>query len=481
MNRNFSYELETGPYTSETHIKGSTGLRFSIGQKWEWEIDPIHPLNVRMGVQEILIELSRQSLNGHKPPLILEHYFHEKMTTELEKLVDIFNTSECRTQELLTNCYVLVIMKILNRLDEIDVGEIVSYIQSFQDSTGGFKDSFNENKPTIYASTKAVVALNAVGAEPLNRTGVRDFVYSLQDTTSIPPSYEFKNYKGGGSFPIYTRDAKVLLDILGYSIPNIDKLLLKVEGEVADFVANHSTLSNEEKTDKLGALAYRTLMFKQIGDTMREELFPIAWAFHNNLHELNSAIQISKDRSTDGLLTSLMLMGKADPHLDFFLAPKEIEATEKETVMTLAINNTAYYDYKINITNIELEGNAKNYYQLENLTLNDITLSVNENKEFTLTLNKTTNETIPISLEKVKVRLKGDAPTYDKNFRVGYNYTCSFEIFFEIPLKHPTSEEPKDKGKMTSGAIIGSVLGGGIITGATAGYFLNKKKAKKKE
>ena len=81
MNWNFSYEQETGPYTTETYVKGSTGLRFSIGQNWEWTIDLVHPLNVRMGVQEIFIELSKQSLNGHKPPLIREHYFHEKMAT----------------------------------------------------------------------------------------------------------------------------------------------------------------------------------------------------------------------------------------------------------------------------------------------------------------------------------------------------------------------------------------------------------------
>ena len=37
-------------FSKDTHVVGSTGFRFGIGQNWEWIIDPVHPLNVRMGV-----------------------------------------------------------------------------------------------------------------------------------------------------------------------------------------------------------------------------------------------------------------------------------------------------------------------------------------------------------------------------------------------------------------------------------------------
>ncbi|MHA1127217.1 MAG: hypothetical protein ACTSQX_16450, partial [Candidatus Heimdallarchaeota archaeon] len=332
-------------FSKETHSVGSTGLNFSIAQNWEWTINPVHPINVGNGIREIFIELARQSMNGHKPYWTTEHYYHDKMVVELEKLIDLFNSSECQTYELITNCCVLVIMKILDRLDEIDVPAIVSHIQSFQGASGGFNDSFHEFRPTLQASMYAVVALNAVGAEPLNVSGVRDFVYTMQTTSSIYPvnMYEFSNVETEGIHYSSTRYAHVILDILDYPIPHSSELLIKIEEELADFMANYSSYSENDFVSKLEILTYRTMMFPERGQEMREELLPIAKAFHDSLHRLSSILNVNKDRSKDGLLIALILMGKADPHMDFYLSPKEIVKTEKETEMTLSINNTAYF------------------------------------------------------------------------------------------------------------------------------------------
>ncbi|MHA1435925.1 MAG: hypothetical protein ACTSO7_18970, partial [Candidatus Heimdallarchaeota archaeon] len=298
-----------------------------------------------MGVSEIFKELIRQTLNGHKPYWISEHYYHEKMAVELEKLIDLFNSSECCDYELITNCITLVILKILDRLDEIDVPAIVSHIQSFQGLSGGFNDSFKNFYPTLQATMWAIVALNAVGEKPQNVSSVRDFVYSMQTNNSIysTRNYEFRNIETESYDPQYTRYAYVILDIIEEPIPYLDELLVKVEGEFDDFIANHSSYSNWDLTAKLELLTTRTLMFTSRGQEMREELLPIAISFHDSLERLSPYLIINKDREKDGLLVSLILMGKADPHMDFYLSPKEIVKTEKETEMTLSINNTAYF------------------------------------------------------------------------------------------------------------------------------------------
>ncbi|MHA1185837.1 MAG: hypothetical protein ACTSO7_11870, partial [Candidatus Heimdallarchaeota archaeon] len=449
---------------------------------WEWTINPVHPLNVRMGVSEIFKELIRQTLNGHKPYWINEHYFHDKMAVELEKMIDLFNSSECQTYELITNCYVLVIMKILDRLDEIDVPAIVSHIQSFQGASGGFNDSFLEFYPTLSATARAVTALTAVGEEPLNVSGVRDFVYSMQTNNSIFPisNYEFRNVETDGYGPHNTKYAYVILDILDEPIPYLDELLIKLEGEFADFKANHSSYSDNEKAIYLELLASRTLMFPERGQEIREELLPIAMAFHDSLHRLSSVLNIHKDRSKDGLLIALILMGKADPHMDFYLSPKEIVKTTKETEITLAINNTAYFEYQFNITGIELVGEAKNYYELENVTQENIRLKANEYYSIPLKLNKTTNETSN-PLEKIEVKLTGTTPVYDVFHERGHNYTFPFEIFFEITLTEPTTTNPTNdnKEKIKTGVIIGATILTGITIGAASTTYIVKKRRKR--
>jgi len=466
------------PFSKETHIKGKTGLNFSIGQNWEWTIDPVHPLNVRMGVSEIYTEIVRQSLNGHKPKWITEHYFHDKMTVELEKLIDLFNSSECQTYELITNCWVLIIMKMLDRLDDVDVPAIISHIQSFQGSSGGFNDSFHNFYPSIQATMWAVVALNAIGEEPQNRTGVKDFVYSMQTTNSVFPTnmYEFSNVETEGIHYSTTRFAHVILDILNYPIPHETELLAKVEGEYADFMANYSTYSESDFGTKIEILTYRTMMFPERGKEMREELLPLAMTFHDSLHRLSSLNNINKDRDKDSLLVALILMGKADPHMDFYISPKEIQKTTKETEITLSMNNTAYFEYLFNITSVELVGEANNYYQIENITKENVKLKTTEFASFPLKLNRTTNET-EVPLEKIEIKLTGQAPVYNLFFEQGHNYTLPFEIFFEIPITEPTTTSNPDnnKEKIITGVIIGSVLVAGIGIG-TASTILVKKR-----
>ncbi|MHA1435927.1 MAG: hypothetical protein ACTSO7_18980, partial [Candidatus Heimdallarchaeota archaeon] len=176
-----------------------------------------------------------------------------------------------------------------------------------------------------------------------------------------------------------------------------------------------------------------------------------------------------------------ILMGKADPHMDFYLSPKEIVKTEKETEMTLSINNTAYFDYQLNISKVELIGSARSFYELENHTQENIKLKTNEFLSIPIKLNKTsTSKELPI--EKIEVKLTGTTPVYNLFFEQGHNYTFPFEVFFEITLTEPTTTNPTNdnKEKIKTGVIIGAAILTGVSIGAVSIYLVKKRRKNKK-
>jgi len=131
----------------------------------------------------------------------------------------------------------------------------------------------------------------------------------------------------------------------------------------------------------------------------------------------------------------------------------------------LSINNTAYFKYLFNITGVELVGSARSFYELENVTQENISLKSNEYFTIPIKLNKTSNDTnLPIN--KIEIKLTGIAPVYDVFYERGHNYTYPFEIYFEIPITQPPTSNPDNKDKIITGVIIGSA----------STYFVKKRR-----
>jgi len=165
---------------------------------------------------------------------------------------------------------------------------------------------------------------------------------------------------------------------------------------------------------------------------------------------------------------------------DIYLAlildlPDHIRNLYPKLVANWEISEKNYFTY--NISTIELIGQAKDYFQLENLSLADVKLNTSEFTSFPLNLTKTINDS-KISLDKIEINLTGSAPVYNLFFEQGHPYSFSFEIFFELPLKEPTSNTSDDnKSKIITDAILGSLAVVGSVAGGTA-LIRRKRKLK---
>ncbi|MHA1656985.1 MAG: hypothetical protein ACTSWT_10785, partial [Candidatus Heimdallarchaeota archaeon] len=337
----------------------------------------------------------------------------------------------------------------------------------------------------------AVQALALVGEKPRNCSAVRDFLVSMQDTSSSYETtiYEFKpDYKDGAGIK-ETKLAFLIAKTLGFELPHLKELQAKVEKEYAFFMANHSKLELRSKIAKLYHLVDRTYMLnKSRAEEMRKTLAPIAWELHNSLPEGSYFLRYTaghEDSLQTFLQYSLVHLGRANPKLECYLKPNRLNATTNETVGELVVVNSSPLRYPINLTKLELLGEGRDHYAVNLTGKQTFTLLPQQEQKIALSLKKTSNKTDSLP-SKLEVKLTLEAPTYcGEQDRYDYQPVTAQYYFTvnitqeEEPEPTPPTPTPSGAGGSSNGRVylaVASSIGAASALGGTMALMTRKRR-----
>ncbi len=252
---NMKKDIRTNDFVLNNSIQGRTNLRFkATSPPWYTWLDANEPFSYRTGTIQLISYLGWISKFGVCSRT--DDIDFNRINTTFNEVKKIFTTSRINDARLWTFCNALIILKILDRLDEVDNAPMITYIQNQQLEDGGFHAHSSYTNPSggnyssVLMTYFSVLALDLVGEKPLNCTAVRDFVYRMQVNETLGPyfAWEFKKDPTTFASDIFsTNYALNVLPILGYEIPNKENLTKKIEATYQNIVANFSSWSNTEK------------------------------------------------------------------------------------------------------------------------------------------------------------------------------------------------------------------------------------------
>jgi len=494
--RRFGDRPTTPPVYSPEHATGSKKLKFDIfpGTYDDVYLKVDTPSTYRVGISHPLAYLQLISVTGDVPYWYEYGIDFEFINTEAEKVKTIFTTERFNHTELDGCCSAIHLFYLLGRLEELNTSKIVEKIKSYQIDDGGFlafaagwADPFS----SIYQTWWAVQALALVGEKPRNSSAVRDFLVSMQDTTSIYETtiYEFKMDRNNGAGIKETKLAFLIAKTLGFELPHLKELQAKVEKEYAFFMANHSKLELDDCIAELYHLVDRTYMLnKSRAEEMRKTLAPIAWELHNSLPEGSYFLRYTaghQDSLQVFLQYSLVHLGRANPKLECYLKPNKLNATTNETTGELVVVNSSPLRYPINLTKLEVLGEGRDHYAVNLTGKQTFTLLPQQEQKIALSLKKTSNKTDSLP-SKLEVKLTLEAPTYcGEQDRYDYQPVTAQYYFTvnitqeEEPEPTPPTPTPSGAGGSSNGRVylaVASSIGAAAALGGTMALMTRKRR-----
>ncbi|MHA1308954.1 MAG: prenyltransferase/squalene oxidase repeat-containing protein [Candidatus Heimdallarchaeota archaeon] len=472
MNKKFL----SNDFVQNNSIQGSTNLRFKVSYPpWTTWLNADNPYSYRTGTLQLIRYLSWISQFGVSSRNDVIDY--NRINTTASEIKKIFTTSRIDDARLWTYCNSLIILKILDRLDEVDIAPMISYIQNQQLDDGGFHSHRSYTNPSLgnYSSLLmtyfSVLALNLVDAKPTNSSAVRDFVYRMQvnDSISAYSAWEFRMYSiEFASDRSYTNYALNILRLMGYDIPNKENLTMKVESEYQNIVANFSSWSNSEKKSELYFVSLRSVLLDQFN--ISKALAPIAWDFYQSFPDDHSYLLFRDDFNVDSsyLANTISMLGNASPELGFYISPGKFNGTKQTQYFTLKINNSAPFNYNFSLNNF-LINSVQSDYSISFQGSGNYTLKSFESLEIPITLNKTINTTS--SLDNLPLKLELTVPVIDLIKDSYHTKTFNSSIFFDlskeqkliIPTNTTTPDDNDGWSKLKLGLVIGLPILGTLL------------------
>lgn len=341
---------------------------------------------------------------------------NEELNTEYIEpyLFEYNNATLLSEKDPYSACHILYIMEKVDRLSELNTTLIANHIKDGQMEDGGIKSTRYHppelgNYSDLESTVFAVQALAMIGEEPRNKTAMRDYIYSLQDTSSTYPNriYEFKPYHTTVYWseqppePIFTLWAALALTTLGYPLPYRSSIENRIYEKMTDFFALYDTYMEDDKVLFMRFFSESAYMFSlSEAQAIRDQLFPYAMGLHKSLPINNECLNGDFSSVCGAFAQLLTSLGKANPQLDFTLAPSKFNGSIDKHNFTLRIEN--HWQLWHNLTDIQVEiiGEGKDVFNINYPSITNITLYDRDYYEFNISLNQiTANYTEDIDLK----------------------------------------------------------------------------------
>lgn len=483
--RNMCGKITKNQIPSEEFLRGQTNLRFLIfPSPWRIRLDAGNPETYTMGIKLCLSYLLWMNQNGQMDLWKWTKVEHEKVNHTANEIVKIFNSDFDEDMRYDIYMEAIMILKILNRLDEINTKKLAQIIQSYQLEDGGFK-SIAWNYSVLKETLESVIALDCINVKPLNCSAIRDFVYSLQVIKSPYETrlYEFRESKEEGSDYFGTLKVYLILEKLGFAMPHKEELQKKFNKEMENFRENYTSWSLEEKRVQLFWLIARSYMFPEIGKGVREELQTEAWEIHESLPDDHAFLKYTwGSGSVESFFTRTMtLLGNANPKLDVYFSPKELVAEEKIHNCKILVNNSSPFEYHFSLKDLEIVNSIEDYNvqkKNENVT---IILKANEHIEIPIIIER--KEAIKKKSQEANIKMKATltVPIIHTLWDLTNAKNLTTHIYFTIPIKsEQTDIQPTSKGgggnRNSLQIILPLFTGTSLLTLGTVIQLMRKKK-----
>jgi len=450
--RNMSGKITKNQIPSEEFLKGQTNLRFMVfPSPWRIRLNAGNPETYTFGIKNCLGYLLWINQNGQMDLWKWTKVEHEKVNHTANEIVKIFTSDFDEDMRYDIYMEVIMILKILNRLDEINTQKLAQIIQSYQLEDGGFK-SIAWNYSVLKETLEAVIALDCVRSKPVNCSAVRDFVYNLQVIESPYESdmYEFReNLNEQAGTPFGTLKAYLILEKLGFAMPHKEELQKKFEKELTNFQVYYTNWSLDEKRVQLFWLITRSFMFPEIGKNVREELLTKAWEIHESLPDDHAFLKYTwGSGAVESFFTRTMtLLGNANPKLDVYLSPKELVAEEKIHNCKILVNNSSPFEYHFSLKDLEIVNSIEDYNVQKKNEHITIILKANEHIEIPITIER--KEAIKKKSQEANIKMKATltVPVMHTLWDLTNVKNLTTQVYFTIPIKNnQTSTTPTSIG-----------------------------------
>jgi hypothetical protein len=476
-------------------LHGKTGLRFKRPASTNCALLVGQPGSYRPGIGYFTEKIVWSQLFEYQ---FDQRYLQRGFREYLEKIKACLAIHPTLDDQYLPCCWTLALFERLGRLAEIDSEPLITFLQNRQLANGGFTyyndehlAAYHHKYPdkalpcTVDTSLTVCGALATVGAEPKNKTALREYLASLQTVESISFPYDIGLFRDrepniGEQGDTYsdtgaTSQALMLLRLFNLTIPNKELLENHLEDRM-DYVTEHfpeAPASIEELENQQNLLSWIIeLAFflgkKELLDGFLEERL---WHIHN-LYRETSAYLIK--RQAVGFAIALTRVKRAGFNLDYRLVPTSFPKGATKQTGTLRINNRSPYPYLLTP-----EGLSCTNCPAVSVTLAStapVTLTSNRSVDLPITISHNASEgTLPSTLT---LRLTVTAPvTGIDGITMTATLPASSRVFFELPVTRPKNLSP---------AVLGLLVGlptttAAAAAGGTASYLRRKNKSKKKK
>jgi len=488
-------QVEITQFNEQDCVLGQTNLGIWYGHPYLQTFIFINdPVSYRPGIATLLSYLRWFSFCGQNvyledhPDKIDYKYINETA----EKIITIFSIDRIERANLESLCWGLVALKMLGRLEEVNLSSLVDRIKDKQYPDGGFESyHFDTFIPDLEHTLYAVQALQAVGESPRNLSAVKSFVDSLQ-VGEYPgySSYEFMLYDGkkygispSGVSPQWTLMAGTILRDLNFPLNNSDKLLSKLEILYADFIENYTKYSYDELVGRLYARIRDTYLFPGRGDEMLQTLRPIALELLKILPSDSKWVHIPIGAGLYENRFPLLLArsNRSNPRLNCSISPGGFFKSNSSQQFTLRITNPGPLWYEFSSKSLSVLGEHQNLLSIKDFSLGNYQLSQQKQVDIPFTLEKLPSAT-NLSASNFTLELTLSVPVVGT-----YEYMNEYKFFdcklnFTLALLEDPSEE--DQKNKIDPLVLAGLISVPLITvgvGGVLGATLVRKKRKRRE
>ena len=487
-------QAEITQFNEQDCVLGQTNLGIWYGHPYLQTFIFINdPVSYRPGIATLLSYLRWFSFCGQNG--YLEDYpdkiDHKYINETADKIITIFTTDRIERANLESLCWGLVALKMLNRLDEVNLSSLVDRIKDKQYPDGGFESyHFDTFVPDLEHTLYAVQALQAVGESPRNLSAVKSFVDSLQ-VGEYPggSSYEFMLYDGEkyGIYPSsvsgsWTLIAGTILRNLNFPLNNSEKLLLKREKYYTNYLTNHTNFSLDDQVVELYAIFRWANIFPSRGDEIRESLQPLAYDLLRTLPSDSKwkHIPIGAKLYENFFPLLLARQNRSNPRLNSSISPGGFFKSNSSQQFTLRITNPGPLWYEFSSKSFSVLGEHQNLLSIKDFSLGNYQLSQQEKVDIPFTLEKLPSAT-NLSASNFTLELTLNVPVVGSNYFMNEYEFFDCKLNFTLALLDDPSEE--EKKKKIDPLLLAGLISIPIITVGTAGggIWLKKLKDKRKK
>jgi len=487
-------QVEITQFIEQDCVLGQTNLGIWYGHPYIQRDLPYidSPFTYKSGFATLLSYLKWFSFCGQNGYLVdhpqnIDYGYINKTT---EKVITIFTTERIESADLESLSWGLVALKMLGRLDEVNLSSVVDHIKDKQFPDGGFESyHYSTYLPDLRNTLYAVQALQAVGESPRNLSAVKRFVDSLQ-VGEYPgdSSYEFMLYDGEkyGISPSsvsvsWTSIAGTILRNLKFPLNNSDKLLLKCEKFYTNYLTNHTNFSLDDQVVDLYAILRWANIFPGRGDEIRESLQPLAFDLLRTLPSDSKwkRIPIGAGLYENFFPLLLARQNRSNPRLNCSISPSGFFKSNSSQQFTLRIANPGPLWYEFSSKSLSVLGEHQDLLSIKDFSPGNYQLSQKEQVDIPFSLEKIVS-TVNLSAQNFTLELTLNVPVIGSNYFINEYEFFDCKLNFTLALLDDPSE--KEQKKKIDPLVLAGLISIPIITiGTGGGIWLKKLKGKRKK